>query len=180
MRSHIKAGMAAALGSMIVERDAQNPHLNEVLENLEKRVNGEYQIRTKNRAAANPCPKNPNKISKADRKKLKKEARAREESGTYYQLVEDMCNLFMSTTQEAQNDQITRDTVAMKLLNYLNRVDFLGQFKVICNQANNPPDVIEDNNIVATVFIKDRLGKPRMFDLDRKVIERIRNGQQAT
>ena len=58
-----------------------------------------------------------------------------------------------------QNDSTTRTRVNIAITQFLRKVqaeDGISEFKVVCDETNNTPDIIDSNQLIVDVFVKPK------------------------
>ena len=73
------------------------------------------------------------------------------------------------------NNAITRATVENKIFNILKNYVYEGEiidYTVICDERNNPPSVIENNDIVANITWTDKFKQKHNYEVNfQKIIK---------
>lgn len=62
------------------------------------------------------------------------------------------------------NDEQTRSAIVSQASNYLNSISQVQDYHLVCNEMNNPPSVVNNNEIVLDVNVK-LLNKPYGFTM---------------
>lgn len=69
------------------------------------------------------------------------------------------------------NDQITRDKIKPKIIEYCHSILNFSNLKVICNETNNSPELIDSTNIAVQVSVANIVLNMTYHDLYKKYKE---------